>query len=564
MGALPAAKDIGGFIPLATRSFALPRPVPPAFRFALVGLSGLVVNQLAFALLTSAPFNINILVAAVVATQFSSTWNFVGVEHWAFGGRTARRGAVSRFVSFLGLNNATLLLRVPMLWLLASVIGFNPLMANLFTLVALFMVRYVVADGWIWAVVADKPLGDLGVVGADAPKRHLSAVGPSSAFEFVYDVAGVIRLDSDVELPELRYFRTETSGKADIQIRVARVGAFPSMHTRFEQKDTKLSYFEHLGMAGANFRITMGDPIKVDVTPLLAQSRHVLYTNVIEALLRFLLVSRDHVLLHSASLVVDGKAVLLSAQTDTGKTSTVIKLVRDHAYHFLSDDMTIITPDGRAVCYPKPMTLSYHTMASIKGGELPRRQRAALAIQSRLHSKSGRSVGRFMGNLNLPIMSVNSVVQILVPPPKYHINTLLDCQIGTEAPIGHVVIMERGESLRERITRDDAVPQLIDNTDDAYGFPPFSTFAPHIRIGESDYPALREKEEKLLRQALGNASMWRIRVPGHEWAEVLPLVFADGYVTPENAPHLAEVIAIPISPDAAVETVEEGSIRTAG
>jgi hypothetical protein len=190
------------------------------------------------------------------------------------------------------------------------------------------------------------------------------------------------------------------------------------------------------------------------------------------------------------------------------------------------------------------MTLSYHTMSAIAGVALPRRKRAVLALQSRLHSKSGRSVGRFLGDLNIPIMSVNSVVQMLVPPPKYHIDALLGCQIGQEAPIGHVVLMERGPELNERLPLDRAVEQLIENTDDAYGFPPFATFAPHIRIGADDYAALRIKELQLLRTALTNAELHRLRVPGHEWADVLPEVFA----TTAEAAEDGKVIPIPIQP----------------
>ena len=127
-----------------------------------------------------------------------------------------------------------------------------------------------------------------------------------------------------------------------------------------------------------------------------------------------------------------------------------------------------------------------------------------------------------VGTWNLPIMSVNSVVQFLVPPPKYDIDALLGCEISERAPIGNVFLMERGESLEERPTVDEAMQTLIDNTDDAYGFPPFATFAPHIRIGADDYGALREKERQLLTAALAHASIRRVRVPGHEWAEVLP------------------------------------------
>ena len=45
---------------------------------------------------------------------------------------------------------------------------------------------------------------------------------------------------------------------------------------------------------------------------------------------------------------------------------------------------------------------------------------------------------------------------------------------------------------------DETVRRLIENTDDAYGFPPFSLFAPHIRINGDDYAALRKREVELL------------------------------------------------------------------
>lgn len=492
-------------------------------RFGVVGLSGLVINQLLLAGLTEVG-GIHYALSAVLATQGSTTWNFFGTDVWAFGDRTRLRGRSSRFLAFLAINNATLLLRIPALWLLTETVGINYLVANVLTLAALFIGRFALADRWIWSEAAPER--------AEASGRPVVARALVPPQEFRYDIAGILRLDSDVELRELAYFISAATTPPDIRITNKRVGSVPIRRVRFDRDGDRLSYFEHLGAASANFRLTMGDPIQIEVAPLLARSPHVLYTNVVEALLRFLLVSRGYVLLHSACISVNGRAALLSAQTDTGKTSTVIKLVRDLGYQFLSDDMTIIDPAGRAICYPKPMTLSYHTMSSIRGGELSKRQRAKLAVQSRLHSKSGRSVGSAMGTWNIPIMSVNSVVQMLIPPPKYHIGSLMPCEIRAEAPIGHVFLLERGPSTVTTLTPEMAVGPLIENTDDAYGFPPFATFAPHIRIGGEDYQSLRAKEERLLQRAISSASIWRVSVPGHEWAEVLPALIEGRGVDP--------------------------------
>jgi hypothetical protein len=298
------------------------------------------------------------------------------------------------------------------------------------------------------------------------------------------------------------------------------------------EKGEELIYREHLGPLAANFTLRMGDPIEIKVSPILAMSPHVVYTNIVEAFLRFLLVSKGYVLLHSAALVGEHGATLLSAQTDTGKTSTVISLVRSRGYRFLSDDMTIIDPSGDAISYPKPMTLSFHTMGVAKDGKLSASDRARLAIQSRLHSKSGREVGRTLGEKNLPIMTINSAVQFLVPPPKHRIEDLFVCAVGGRAPIRNIVLMERGEELLENVELDAAVEKLLENTDDAYGFPPFALFAPMIRIGGDDYAALRRKEADLLRTAIQNAQRWHLRVKGHEWAERLPALIDRPHLVP--------------------------------
>lgn len=512
-------------------------------RFGLVGISGLGVNQLSLAFFAEL-LGVHYLVGAIAATQVSSSWNFAGIELWAFNDRRRIGRPITRYLSFMVVNNATLVARLPLLWLLTDVGGLHYLWSNAVTLAIMFLVRFAVADGWIWSS---------GVEPDWAPD---SASRPGRGAPYLFSIAGLLRIESEVPLRELAYFQTDEPGPPDLVIRVGRVGSLPMRRTRFVDAGPRLQYLEHLGAASANFQIVMGRPVEVRVSPLLAGSPHVLYTNVVEALLRFLLVSRGYVLLHSACVVADGKAVLLSAQTDTGKTSTVIQMVRDRKYGFLSDDMTIIAPDGVAIHYPKPMTMSHHTMTAIRGHRLPPRQRVALAVQSRLHSKSGRTVGRRLGTMNLPIMSLNAVVQWLVPPPKFHISALLDgCALGERAPIGHVFLMERGDPLEERQRPATAVRQLIENTDDAYGFPPFATFAPRLRIGDDDYEALRRKEVFLLRRAIARAAVWRVRVPGHEWADVLPrLIQHNGHRPPRRRPVGTEHVLHPIPIVAGVDT----------
>jgi hypothetical protein len=107
--------------------------------------------------------------------------------------------------------------------------------------------------------------------------------------------------------------------------------------------------------------------------------------------------------------------------------------------------------------------------------------------------------------------------------------------------------MERGEELLETVPLDAAVDKLLENTDDAYGFPPFALFAPKIRIGGDDYAALRRKEADLLRSAISSAQRWHLRVVGHEWADRLPALIDRPSLVPVG-PGFAEPEMVPVGP----------------
>ena len=200
-----------------------------------------------------------------------------------------------------------------------------------------------------------------------------------------------------------------------------------------------IRYEEHLGRIGANFRVDLDDPISVEIGPLLARSSHVVYTNIVEPLLRFVMVARDRMLLHSACVELDGTGVMLSALTDTGKTGTVLRLLREHGGRFLSDDMTVIDSRGNASCFPKPLTISAHTLRAVRADDLTRSEWRRLQFQSRLHSKGGRSMGIALARFNLPIMGINALTQILVPPPKYSVDRLVPCQMASSAQVERTV-----------------------------------------------------------------------------------------------------------------------------
>jgi hypothetical protein len=236
----------------------------------------------------------------------------------------------------------------------------------------------------------------------------------------------------------------------------------------------------------------------------------------VEALLRFSLVSRGHMLLHSATVSVDGVGIMLSALTDTGKTATVLRLIRDHGAVFLSDDMTVIDPSGRAYAFPKPLTISSHTLRAVQAEDLTQKEWRRLRFQSRLHSKGGRSIALRLARFNLPIMGINALTQMIVPPPKYSADRLVPCQIGSSVEVSELFVIERGPPGQAPLEMDEARERLLRNTDDAYGFPPFRHLAAAL-----GHERLRAREREILAAFLTGVRAWVVTSDQYAWSDAI-------------------------------------------
>ncbi|HET8560651.1 MAG TPA: glycosyltransferase [Marmoricola sp.] len=527
-------------------------------KFGAAGATGIVANSAALWLLVSG-LGTSVALGAVLATQVSTIWNFALTDALVFPGRKSRPWW-QRFTGFAAVNNAVLLLRLPLLAWLVAAPGLHYVAANVITLVAAFAVRYVVSDLLLFTTRRNMTITARSS-GIDSPTTHRRRTpqldrphrsGPTdvtvdlrrnglpvprvrhSSLAWHYDIHGLLTVGSVVRLDELEAFRTELTGPCDIEIRRGHFGNRPlRARARVTQYAAApaVAYEEHLGRLGTDFLVQMGDSIQVTVGPLLVASPHVLYTNVVEALLRFVLVSRDMVLLHSACLDLDGSGVLLSARTDTGKTGTVLRLLREGHTRFLSDDMTILAADGSALSFPKSLTISQHTLRAVDAGDLSRAEWRRLRLQSRLHSKEGRGVGAWLGERNLPIMSLNAVTQWVVPPPKYPVQRLVPCDVVSGVRVSDLFVIERGEHRVAPIAPDDLVDELIENTDDAYGFPPFRYFAPALEVAGRGYEELRAHERLILTRAMEGVVARRLATPDFSWwTRIADLAGPDAHV----------------------------------
>jgi putative flippase GtrA len=562
-------------------------------RFGVVGITGLAVNMLLIAAFTDV-IGLYYVAAAILATQGSTLWNYCLTELWVFPDRQHRRSGAVRMGMFFLVNNAALVLRVPLLFALTTGLGVHYLVSNLISLVSLTIGRYALADLWIWGSSSSKASGHC------------------------YDIHGIVTVASEVRLPELERFRvSELVGGPQIDVRIGRVkrvnsvevpgvidgalaggivngngasasnghangnghgngnghvngaavvngngngqghvvngNAIGNGHVHVEQvavngnghangnghvngavnghangnghvEHARIRYAEGRGPIGFRVEITdVGDRIEVLASGLLRHSPHVLYTNVVEPILRWTLVSKGYALVHAACFADGERAFMITARTDTGKTTTTLKTLDKYPYSFVSDDLTILCPDGRVLTYPKPLTISRHTVQAVKTPLLSRRERIGLVVQSRLHSRSGRRFAMVIAKLRLPAATINAIVQFLVPPPKYHVERLIPtAKIAPEAKLAGLVVIQRGGLGQVELESEEALEILMSNCEDAYGFPPYAEIAGflHSRTGNG----LQAVERELVAGVLSQIPATLLRSETMDWCDRLPAV----------------------------------------
>ena len=437
-----------------------------------------------------------------------------------------------------------LALRVPLLVVLTSGLGINLLLANVVSLVALTLVRFGVADVWIWA---------------KAQRREVES--------YSYDIHGLVTVTSEVRLPELQRFLTpEAFGRANIRVRIGQIqkpaqangvvahNGNGGPHSEWQWQlaaQRKRAFHERKGRrrapvrpcsadarraasstprasAGFGFGIEIsqvGERIEVIASPLLQRSPHVLYTNVVEPILRWTFAAKGYALVHAACFADGDQAVMLTARTDTGKTTTALKLLDHVPYSFLSDDLTIVCPDGRVLAYPKPLTISRHTVAAVKTPLLSRIERIKLIPQSRLHSRTGRRLAFVLAKLRIPAATLNAVVQRLIPPPKYDIARLIPtARVAPEAKIARMVVIERNHDLERDLDHDEAMEILFTNCEDAFGFPPYSEIVGFLH-GLNGHD-LKRAEREVVENAFASVPATLIASSTMDWWTRLPSLMA--------------------------------------
>ncbi len=277
-----------------------------------------------------------------------------------------------------------------------------------------------------------------------------------------------------------------------------------------------ICYDEHLGRFGFGLTVIPGDFTEIVVSPLLETSPAFLYTNVVEPVLRWLLLTRGYVLPRAGGVVEPepggGRAVLVSGPADMGYG--LGRLCAGGRLAFLGDDRVLLGRDGRARGFPKPVTARSEMRP--EGGAA--RAAVGLRLQRLLYSRPVRRLGLWLSERRLPAATLNTYLQRLIPQPKHPLHDLVPGVVyGDAAPPALLLLPEpHGATLTA------AVAALLDEGDTAFGFQPYPLLLGELaRWGGRDWPA---EERAILSAALAGCERlaWQ---PGERWWEqVEPLV----------------------------------------
>jgi glycosyltransferase involved in cell wall biosynthesis len=490
--------------------------------FALIGVTGILVNSL-FLFLATDKLHIYFLISAAIATVASTLWNFSLTEAIVYRAGSMAAGRLKRLGLFFIVNVIALGLRTPMIYVMTSMLKIYYIYSNLISLALLTVVRFMVADNAIWGKASSN----------SSVEKSTSIRRLTMKKSYAYNIHDIVTVLSEGELPELEPFRVMTEIKdPTIQVTIG----IPRALKPGEDKAHYMRYREIFGHLGFEVGIEIDkEKVKVVAAPMLRYSPHVLYTNVVEPLLRWTFVKRGYALVHGATIAFGDAAYMITARTDTGKTTTLLKILAyqrrdaDQAA-FISDDMTIVSPDGMALTYPKPLTISYHTLRAVNTDTLTFWEKTTLPFQSRIHSRSGRRFAFVISKTHLPAATINMITQMVVPPPKYFVNKLVSkVKLSQQACLTGMFIIERGKNEILPIENSEAMEVLLTNCEDAYGFPPYEDVKEFLYCYDNE--DLHVKEQAIIRQAMDILPARVIRSDSLDWWSMIPSFVNDESVS---------------------------------
>ena len=196
-----------------------------------------------------------------------------------------------------------------------------------------------------------------------------------------YSLHNLVTVKTNINLNIPSYFKTDKVQNPDIEFiqKEFHTNSNNRIRTRnfYYWTDDKRLYIDY-NIPFINARAVINDlngKTKIQVTKdFLKYSRIGIP---IRAIIQLKLIQKGFSLIHAGCLNYDGESVLIVAPRDSGKTSTILSLLKNHEFDFvkdaavindkikfMSDDLTIISNHEVAFSYPEQIDVSAHTLTS--------------------------------------------------------------------------------------------------------------------------------------------------------------------------------------------------------
>jgi dolichol-phosphate mannosyltransferase len=462
-------------------------------RFLIVLAMAILLNLSLLGWLTSG-LNWNHLPAIAASGLLTLVGILVG-EAWIFSDRP--RGQTSRRLwAVLSVGLAFLItVYIPFTFFLSAQLDTPLLLANSLALLLTGFIYYMLSEQWIWT-------------------RGLMMKPRENIY---YNIHGILSIASQVRLKDLAYFQSHHPPSAmDIQIRVDRLGT-PS------RIPGAICYDEHLGRFGFGLTILPGDFTEIVVSPLLENSPDFLFTNLVEPVIRWMLVTRGYSLARTAAVGISDsgksveRALLIVGQPNMAYG--LIRLCELFGLSFMGDDRVIIGRDRLVRSFPKQVTISYDMLPQ---SEKSLRRSFRLRLQRWLYSQPVRQLGLFFSHYRLPAATVNTYLQRMIPQPKFNLNEGTDLiRFADRAQPSALLYQDYFNGGSEPPQPNKAIHLLTSDNNDA-GFQPYPSI-----IRELNHWAGRdwlEEERSILKEALSETYLEPWEIGSVHWWEQIPQI----------------------------------------
>jgi dolichol-phosphate mannosyltransferase len=355
---------------------------------------------------------------------------------------------------------------------------------------------------------------------------------------FGYDIHGIVTIVSDARRLELARFSVDTPITDPlIRVRIEHVRSVGAGVVERAENRTCIHYRERLGSLGFAAEIELGERIGIVACPPLGRSPHVLYTKLVEPVLRWVFVERGYALVVGACMACHGQAFLITGRTAAFRTTMALRALERLPCSFLSDHHALVAADGRVLTYPEPVTINRRTLTAATASTLRRRDRIALSVQSRVHSGFCRRLGAIVAKLGLPAATLNMLVQLVVPPPQYAVERLLPrAHVTTEARLAAVTVIQSEEEEESFGPPDlaDTVEILLGDPEGSRGLPPDPWVKPWLYM--RDGTDLRDVEREIVIRALADTPLHLLTSLAGPWKPAMQRIVEQSVARADRRP----------------------------